>query len=123
MNTREQVVKIIIPATTNPEVSIKAEVDRLFDRICRIVIYTNSNRYKNENLVVTNPVQIGGREVFPLDWDTELNFQSVDNEACIRKNIEHAGGKTVEGRVRYLGTPSAPIVAKMILFLEKTDRQ
>jgi hypothetical protein len=119
VSSKFQIIKVNIPATANPEVSINSEVDRLFSKIKRIAFYTDADRDANKNLTMVNGLKIGGKEIYPDNFDTGLLFPRNDNSIFTEQVINDCAGETVETKLKYTGTPSAALTGKLILFLEK----
>ncbi len=119
MSSRIQIIKVNIPASANPEVTVSSIIDRLFNKVRRIAFYTHPNRDENQNLEMINGLKVSGKEVFPDGFDTALLFPRVDNAIFTDQVIPDCANDLVEVRFRYNGTPSAPITGKLILFLEK----
>lgn len=119
MNSRIQIIKVNIPATANPEVALSTTVDRLYNKTRRIVFYTDPDRDANRNLEMINGLKIGGKEIYPDDFDTSLLFPRVDNSVFTDHVIPDCGGHTLEAKFRYNGTPPSTLTGKLLLFLEK----
>jgi hypothetical protein len=124
MHSRIQPFIFEVPATLNPEITLSGEIDILFNKVRRIGIYTHGKKEDTIDLEIVNTLKVGGRDVYPVGFNTALLFPDLHVEIFRFPEINRAGGTSIEGKLRFAGTPSAPFQVKILLFLENdTDER
>ena len=118
MHSRIQPFIFDVPATLNPEITISGEIDILYNKVKRLGIYTHGHKEDTIDLLIINTLKVGGRDIYPAGFNTALLFPDLHVEIFKFQEIENAGGTSIEGKFRFVGTPASPFQVKILLFLE-----